>query len=234
MARKPDLDARPKLLAAARRAFGDVGVESARIEDIAREAGMSKGAFYLHFQDKDALFGELVGQFFAVMTDLTVQRHEACQELVARVGALAAEDWRSHSPRRQAFDRLEHEHTVRSLQAMWRHRDVLRAILDHGGLRGKIVAQFVDLARHTVAAQFETAMDAGALRSDLDRELVSDLVIGMWLQLGRRMVHAATRPDFDVWARTVDSLTAEGLAVREAAQSPLLLPVADLSVKNAS
>ena len=92
---------------------------------------------------------------------------------------------------------------------------MLRAILDHGGLRGRVVERFVELARLTVAAQFETAMDAGALRTDLDRELVSDLVIGMWLQLGRRMVHASVRPDFDRWASTVDSLTAEGLAIHD-------------------
>lgn len=76
----------------------------------------------------------------------------------------------------------------------------------------------MELARGTVAAQFETAMDAGALRTDLDRELVSELVIGMWLQLGRRMVRAGVRPDFDRWARTVDALTAEGLAVRRPSQ----------------
>lgn len=215
MARKPDPDAHSKLLAAARRAFAELGVENSRIEDIAREAGVSKGAFYLHFRDKEELFEQLVSQFFAVMGDLTLQRHEGCNELIQRAGAMAPEDWQTCSARRVAFDRFEHEHTVRSLQAMWRHRDVLRAILDHGGLRGRVVEQFMELTRGTVAAQFETAMEAGALRKDLDRELVSDLVIGMWMQLGRRMVRAAQRPDFDGWARTVNSLTTEGLAMRD-------------------
>jgi len=223
LARKPDPDARPKLIAAARRAFAECGVDNARIEDIAREAGVSKGAFYLHFSDKSALFEELVSQFFGVMSDLTLQRHEGCQELIAAVGPMTAADWQTHSPRRGAYDRFEHEHTVRSLQAMWRHRDVLRTILDQGGPRGRLVEQFVELARGTVAAQFEAAMAAGALRPDLDRELVSDLVIGMWLQLGRRMVRAPARPDFDAWARTVDSLTAEGLAMRDSAVSSNLI-----------
>ena len=228
MARKPDPDASSKLLAAARRAFADVGVDHARVEDISRAAGLSKRAFYLHFREKHAVFEDLCSQFFGVMTDLVAQRHEACQELVARAGALTAVDWRSHSPRRVTYEQFEHEHTVRSLQGLWRHRDVLRAILDHGGLRGRIVEQFVELARATVAVQFETAMDAGALRTDLDRELVSDLVIGMWLQLGRRMVRASARPDFDRWARTVDALTAEGLAVR----TPAGLVTTDSAVNN--
>jgi len=231
MARKTDHDARPKLVAAARRVFGEVGVDAARIEDIAREAGISKGSFYSHFPGKDAIFSELVSQFFAVMTDLTLQRHEATQELIQSVGALTAEDWYGATPRRLAFDKLEHAHTVRCLQGMWRHRDILRAILDHGGLRGRIVEQFIALAAESVAAQVEASARAGALRGDLDHELVSELVIGMWLQLGRRMVRTTTRPDFEVWARTVDAITSQGLAVQDK-PAPARIGAVDPAVNN--
>ena len=215
MPRKRDPDARRNLLAAARAAFSDVGVESARIEDISRAAGLSKGAFYLHFDSKQAAFQEIVTDFFAVMRDVAQQKHEACVDLRATLGSPTAEDWRFHTPRLQAWAANDHAHTVRALQAMWRHRDVLRCVLVEGaGPRHALLDQFVDLTREMLSTQLATAIDAGGLRDDLDRDLVSELIIGMYLQLGRRMTRHATRPDFDVWARTVDALMSEGLATR--------------------
>jgi AcrR family transcriptional regulator len=209
MPRKPDPDARRKLLQAAREAFAAAGVDAARIEDIARVAGLSKGAFYLHFESKESLFGQLVTDFFAVMRDLADQRHEACTELLARVGAPTAEDWCTGSPRLAAWAAHDHAHTVHTLQAMWRHRDVLLAIL--AGPRRAILDELVDVTRDMLAAQLEVSMGAGGIRADLDRDLVSELLIGMYLQLGRRMTRAATRPDFESWARTVDTFTVQGL-----------------------
>lgn len=226
MARKPDPEARPKLLAAARHAFAEVGVDAARVEDIARAAGLSKGAFYLHFPSKDAAFEELVGSFFAVMQDLTVQRNDACRELEERIGAMSPRDWGTGSERAVAFASLEQHHTVRALQTMWRHRDVLRVILGQStGARAEVLDRLVDMARQMLSRQFEVPMAAGVLRDDLDRDLVSELVLGMYLQLARRMTRAATRPDFDRWARTVDALMTEGLAARRppVADSPVNL-----------
>ncbi|MBV8867697.1 MAG: TetR/AcrR family transcriptional regulator [Acidobacteriaceae bacterium] len=45
-----------KLLKAALRIFTRDGFEAARIEDIAAEAGYTRGAFYAHFQTKEDLF----------------------------------------------------------------------------------------------------------------------------------------------------------------------------------
>jgi AcrR family transcriptional regulator len=225
MARKPDPDARRNLLAAARAAFAEVGLEAARIEDIARAAGLSKGAFYLHFDSKEAAFREMVSDFFAVMRDLTEQRHEACRELRAAVGSLSAEDWRAGTERLRLWSECDHTHTVRALQALWRHRDVLRAVLEHGdGARLGLVDHFVDLVKAMLSAQIQASIDAGALRGDIPADLVSELIIGMYLQLARRMTRATTRPDFELWARTADALVVEGLAVRT---SP---PIADCAV----
>ena len=45
---------------AAFRVFGQHGLAGARLEDIAREAGVSKGTIYLYFDSKDALFRAVV------------------------------------------------------------------------------------------------------------------------------------------------------------------------------
>lgn len=60
---KPRLDRdqrRNQILAAASDVFGRLGFESARMDDVAREAGIAKGLLYKHFASKDALFRALV------------------------------------------------------------------------------------------------------------------------------------------------------------------------------
>ena len=57
--RRPD--ARPdEILDAALEVFGAQGFAGARLEDIARHAGVSKGTVYLYFESKDALFRAMV------------------------------------------------------------------------------------------------------------------------------------------------------------------------------
>lgn len=49
-----------QILGAALEVFGEVGLTRARLEDIARRAGISKGTIYVYFPDKEALFKEVV------------------------------------------------------------------------------------------------------------------------------------------------------------------------------
>lgn len=51
---------REAILAAALDEFSARGFVAARLEDVARRAGVAKGTIYLHFADKEALFQELV------------------------------------------------------------------------------------------------------------------------------------------------------------------------------
>lgn len=51
---------RDAILAAALEEFSARGFAAARLEDVAQRAGVGKGTIYLHFQDKQALFQELV------------------------------------------------------------------------------------------------------------------------------------------------------------------------------
>jgi AcrR family transcriptional regulator len=51
---------REAILAAALDEFSARGFAQARLDDVARKAGVAKGTIYLHFADKEALFQELV------------------------------------------------------------------------------------------------------------------------------------------------------------------------------
>src|ERR1044071_3273774 len=51
---------REAILAAALDEFSSRGFEAARLEDVARRAGVAKGTIYLYFRDKESLFQELI------------------------------------------------------------------------------------------------------------------------------------------------------------------------------
>lgn len=56
-------EARPQqILDAAFEVFGERGLAGARLEDIARRAGVAKGTIYLYFPNKEALFKEMIRQ----------------------------------------------------------------------------------------------------------------------------------------------------------------------------
>jgi len=215
MARRADPAARERLLAAARTIFAEHGVDAARVEDITSAAGLSKGSFYLHFDSKEAAFGELVGAFFATMGELTSRRQAAIQGFRARHGAVVPDDPRALAARLAAFAELDHEYTVLTLQALWDERDMLRCVLEQGtGPRAVLVERLTEVVREMLARQLQEAVEHSGVRGDLDQDLVSELIIGLYLQLGRRMIRIAERPDFATWARTVNALLVEGIAAR--------------------
>ncbi|HEV2643339.1 MAG TPA: TetR/AcrR family transcriptional regulator [Candidatus Elarobacter sp.] len=49
-----------QILHAALEVFGELGLAGARLEDIAKRAGVSKGTIYLYFPNKEELFREMV------------------------------------------------------------------------------------------------------------------------------------------------------------------------------
>ena len=58
--RTRNVERRDSILAAALDEFSARGFEAARLDDVARRAGVAKGTIYLYFRDKETLFQELV------------------------------------------------------------------------------------------------------------------------------------------------------------------------------
>src|ERR1700761_3367147 len=65
MSRPPDRRAKIELLRAAETVFVEHGLAAAKVEDITARAGVSKGAFYLHFESKEDCFRQIVEGFVA-------------------------------------------------------------------------------------------------------------------------------------------------------------------------
>ena len=67
--RRPAEDRRAQIVAAAFAEFGEKGFDAARLDDVARRAGIAKGTIYLHFADKAALFREMMERVIAARLD---------------------------------------------------------------------------------------------------------------------------------------------------------------------
>jgi AcrR family transcriptional regulator len=66
-----------RILEAASDLFAHYGFDKTTMDDIARAAGVSKGAIYLHFRGKDDLFDALIAHESALLQTLIMQRLEA-------------------------------------------------------------------------------------------------------------------------------------------------------------
>jgi len=198
---------REHLLEAARAEFGRVGPAAARVEDIARRAGVSKGAFYLHFESKQAALVEIVQRLLGALEGMTERRDEATHRLWATPPADAAEI--------QARFEAEVLLDVDLLEVLWRHRHLIAAV---DGAAGPRVAGLVDgfkrRLRVAITERIRARQLAGQLRGDVSAAVVADIVMGTYLDLVRRMAGLREKPDLAGWERDVLVIVYQGLLTR--------------------
>ncbi|HEY2009089.1 MAG TPA: TetR/AcrR family transcriptional regulator [Rhizomicrobium sp.] len=162
--RKPESLARLKL--AARKLFVERGYDATRPQDIAREAGLGHGTFYLHYPDKRACFLSFV--------------EDARQELDAHVRA-----------RRQPGATLENR-IATMLNAMYDYSDnhpgVLRAaltdecVIDAEGVPARpLVMQWGD----EWAEMIREAVVDGKASPSFNAEIIGQAIVGALHQTGR-------------------------------------------------
>ena len=83
MARKTKLEAaktKEELLMAAQAVFSDKGITRARLEDIAKKAGVTRGALYWHFTDKRDLVDNLSQRMQLPMESMVDEIEEAFEQ----------------------------------------------------------------------------------------------------------------------------------------------------------
>lgn len=71
----PKSERRQQILAAARDVFAKRGYHQATIDDIVAQAGVARGTFYLYFEDKRAVFSDLIDRFAAQLS-MSIRRIE--------------------------------------------------------------------------------------------------------------------------------------------------------------
>lgn len=99
---KRALETRRQLICSARKVFARDGFTQARLEEIASDAGKTRGAFYAHFRDKEDVF-------FAIFEEDTRRDKE---RLVAKLSKATTQDERVETLARYMLETLEDERRV--------------------------------------------------------------------------------------------------------------------------
>ena len=181
--RRPE--ARPdEILDAALAVFTEQGFASARVEDIARRAGLSKGAVYLYFPSKDAMLNALVEQSAGKLA-------RAAEQLVA-IGAPGDPEAALRS-------------LLKMLMTAMADPDISaapRLVLTEAGRSPEIAAhyrsQVLDIARRALGALLEAGVAAGRFR-DVDTDAL------MRLMGGPCVAHMVLTTIFDLQPKQINS-----------------------------
>lgn len=197
MARPSDPSARARLITAAREVFLEHGLDRAKVEDITQAAGLSKGAFYLHFKTKEEAFKEILGgalaEVGAIMQDLEASRLKEADADLERVidGWLAGD--------------------LAIFECLWKHRAIMRLVLDGGGSPDyqHLIEVFAEGAEQMVERLIRFGIDRGYYREDVDPRQAAAFVAGGYDRLARRMVRERKKPDLE---RRL--IAAQGLCLR--------------------
>lgn len=183
MARAPNPHLKTQLLAAATEVFAAHGLATARVADITARAGTSKGAFYLHFETKEAAYVEIARGFLDDLIAL-LKRHD---EIFC---AAFTSDSQS---RLQELD-------GQLMDFLWQRRRQLALVLS--GAAGTSCAFVQDEFIDTVLSHMRESMEGHRrampeLAEFLDTEFVATMAAGMIFMYARRMIHEQ-RPPFAV------------------------------------
>ena len=165
-------ETRRRLLDAARRLFAAEGYDAIRPQDIAREADVAIGTFYLHFADKRAAF--------LAFTD------EAAHELMESVRARAA--------RRHGFE----EGLLASLEAIVEYSDAHPGVLGAAFADASVLAAGLpegaslrDRLAGSLAQRLREGMLRGEILRDYDATAIAHAIVGLLQQGLRYGAHGA-------------------------------------------
>ncbi|MBV8976008.1 MAG: TetR/AcrR family transcriptional regulator [Alphaproteobacteria bacterium] len=168
------LATRERLLAAAEKTFADKGYDGAKLSDIAAEAGVSVGAVYFRFKDKDALFLGVAETFV--------------QEARARLGEFVVDD------ATRPLDEVVRTFVMRTAANFAAHRGLFRAIIERG-FEHKPVLDIMFALRDEIARSLQDALSARVRDKQAlgDAIRVATQMIYGFLLIGILNPHAPTR-----------------------------------------
>jgi len=190
-------------LAAAERVFIEHGLQRAKVEDIARGAGLSKGAFYLHFRTKDDAFREILAR--------------ALDELGAILNE--TESTRNLSTVASHEEVIENglEQDLRIFSCIWQHRPIMRLVLEGGGSPDyqHLIDLFAENAQKTTERLVKHGIACGYYRRDLDADQAAAFVAGGYDRLARRLVREKRKPNLERWLLGAHELCIRALGTQE-------------------
>lgn len=185
MSRVADPNAKITLLRAAEEVFAERGLVGAKVEEIARRAGVSKGAFYLHFESKEAALKELLESFLA-----------RCKSFFAPPSAYPG---LPEDPSELLDFTLERD--VQIYEFLWQNRAFLRILPTCQGGTDYLVLAFRAEIAVTTREWVDHWRREGIYRKDVDADLAATLIGGAYNELSLRLLSEERRPPLEAWLR---------------------------------
>jgi AcrR family transcriptional regulator len=155
---------RQKVLAAARKLFGEKGYQGATIRDIAAEAGMSTGAVFANFADKSDLFAEIMAtdqEQIASDMRAAVSAGGTVEDLLLRMFVAGYAFYRKQMPLARA-----------GLVAVWS---------DEEGGRAMRSLEQKDVIPRLIAEQINAAVERGELCAKADVDLRAHMIFETYI-----------------------------------------------------
>jgi AcrR family transcriptional regulator len=154
--RTPNEEVRVRIMDAAARLVADGGFPSLRVDELAVEAEISVGTFYLYFEGKDDLFVQLVESFTEQLRERFRTAREAGGSVVERLERQLDAYLDFVEENRHGFlyfrdsGAIETTHGRLSAWAMGVHAGDLRPLLEEGMAAGELRETDPDLLAHAI------------------------------------------------------------------------------------
>jgi AcrR family transcriptional regulator len=215
MSRTADPTTKIALLRAAESVFAEKGLVAAKVEEITRRAGTSKGAFYLHFESKEEAFKHVVEAFLA-RTSSMLPTPESLPVAETLAGWL------------DAWLRIDED----MYEFLWANRAIVAILMGCQGEHVYLLEAFNEEIHARTVNWITHWKDQGLFRKDLDAELAATLIGGAHNELCRKMVESQAKPPISDWLENVQSIFGRGFgtpalvkAIDELGNPPVSQPV---------
>ena len=203
MPRPSDPHAKSRLLEAAERVFSEKGLDRAKVEDITTQAGLSKGAFYLHFESKGEAFKELLSEVIG---------HLQTRMQAAKCVCLPSLD---HTLERSLEESLARD--VEMFEFIWKNRALMRITLEGGRSADyqHLIEHFASNAQSDMEGLLREGIAAGVYRKDLDVEVAAAFIAGGYDRFARQLVREPKKPDLRKRLRQLRQMVITGAGTPE-------------------
>jgi TetR/AcrR family transcriptional repressor of nem operon len=155
-------ETREALITAGIAAFSAEGIDAPSLDSICARAGYTRGAFYVHFKDRDEFLGEVMTTVFQNLIDLLIATGDAALDLEKTVQAFVSAVKAGMFPISGGM----HMHQFAAACAR----------------SPMIRARYVEVLQETVrrvAAAVREGQTAGTVRADVDATQIATLLVGM-------------------------------------------------------
>ena len=198
------METRDALIAAGAMEFAEKGVDGPSLDAICERAGFTRGAFYVHFKDRDDLLVAVVDRVLVTFQTAVISTAGAGEDLESTVTSYVAAV-AAGSPGTRGFGK-------------WHFRDTLAACARVPALHRR----YLELQREAidrVARAVRSGQRAGSVREDVDARLMAEILV--MLTLGISVAIEIELPfDLAGGGKTIWKLvrSAEELAVKRPAK----------------